>query len=220
MQKWLSLKFEVPTYQFVVHKNFVTSSPMVMFKFHYSQIHVVIPCHYFSPQWFFSNGLLSDPNGDHIQNLCRQEANVPTNKFGFTILLVLHILGSCLGYTIGKGMVSSLFTIVLLYDSSPMVSSVTQMKIVYRSYDLTILTLKLTTLGFKQLFPFNLIGSCFRYTIAKNHGLVPLYYFSPQWYLCNNLSSDTKKYSMQDLRREEVYLQTYHFGVHKTFYIS
>lgn len=49
----------------------------------------------------------------------------------FTKLLVFIILGSCLGYTISKGMVSPLFTIVLLDETFPNFLRATQMGITW-----------------------------------------------------------------------------------------
>jgi hypothetical protein len=52
---------------------------------------------------------------------------------GFIKLLSFNILVSCLGYTISKLIVCSLFIIVLINDTFPMVSQVTQIEIVCKS---------------------------------------------------------------------------------------
>ena len=38
--------------------------------------------HYCTPRWDLSNGLSSNPNGDHMQKLCPQEVGIPTYHFG------------------------------------------------------------------------------------------------------------------------------------------
>ena len=48
----------------------------------------------------------------------------------FTKLFVCHLVDSFLGYTIYEGMVEALFMIVLLGEAFPMVSLLTQTKIV------------------------------------------------------------------------------------------
>lgn len=53
----------------------------------------------------------------------------PTS-LGFIKLLLFHLLGSCLGYTVAKGIVYSLFPSGLHGETFPMISQVTQMDIV------------------------------------------------------------------------------------------
>ena len=39
------------------------------------------PFHYCTPRKYFSNDLLSDPKGDHMQKLCSLEVGIPTYHF-------------------------------------------------------------------------------------------------------------------------------------------
>ena len=48
---------------------------------HHIQTEGVFPFRYCTSQWYFSNGLLSTPNKDHMQKLCPREDDIPTYYF-------------------------------------------------------------------------------------------------------------------------------------------
>lgn len=60
----------------------------------------------------------------------------------------------------------------------------------------------------------------FRVQNNPSHCRLIFYYFSPQWELSNNLSSDPNWGHMQTFHPWEADVPTYHFGVHKTITFS
>ena len=77
---------------------------------------------------------------------------------GFTKLLSFHLLGKCLGYSITKEIMYSLFNILVLGDWFSMVSQATQTNIICKSYAPKKLLYKLTSLVFKTMLLFNILG--------------------------------------------------------------
>lgn len=61
-------------------------------------IGILGPIHYYTLMLYHSNDLQSSPNRDHVQKLCPWEVDISTNHLQPAKLLVLHILGSCLGF--------------------------------------------------------------------------------------------------------------------------
>lgn len=70
MQKLGPLEIDIQTYVFKVHKGVGFQYFKVMFRVHNTQRNGVVSSHYFTPRWDLSNGLLSNPNGYHMQMLC------------------------------------------------------------------------------------------------------------------------------------------------------
>ena len=66
---------------FGVHKTFGLSSSRFMIRLHPRQRHGKGPFFHFFPYGYLFNGLLSNPNHDHIQNLFLWEVSVPTYHF-------------------------------------------------------------------------------------------------------------------------------------------
>lgn len=73
---------------------------------------------------------------------------------GFIKMLAFHIIGSCLWYTIPKSMVYAPFIIMTLDETFPIVSEVTQIEIISRSYT-------------RRNFTFHLLGSYLGNIVAK-----------------------------------------------------
>ena len=84
----------------------------------------------------------------------------------FTKPLVFHIVGSCLGFTIDKGMVYFFLNIVVLDEIIPIVSRETQTNIKCKDYSAGMLTYQITTTGFRKLLVFDQLYSCLGYTLV------------------------------------------------------
>ena len=69
MQKLRPHKFDVPTCYFKVDKTVGISYSRVIYRVEPRQRHVVGLFNYLFPLQGFSNGLLTDPNGDHINKV-------------------------------------------------------------------------------------------------------------------------------------------------------
>ena len=87
--------------------------------------------------------------------------------FGFKTLFEFHPLGPSLGYTISKGIMQALLTIVDLYEFFPMVYITTQTNFISKSYPPPKLMYQHTTLGFTKMLAFLLLWSCLGYTIDE-----------------------------------------------------
>ena len=61
-----------------------------------------------------------------------------------------------------------LLTIFLLDETFPMVSQVTQIEIVCKTYTIKNAMYQLTTLGLKEILEFHLVDSCLGYTIDES----------------------------------------------------
>ena len=94
----------------------------------------VIPFHYFISRRVLFNSLSSDQNKYPCKSYAHKNLTFQLTTLGFTKLLALHLIGSCLVYNIVKGMVDSIFTISLPDKSFLMISQATQTKIVCKSY--------------------------------------------------------------------------------------
>jgi hypothetical protein len=110
--------------------------------------------------------------------------------------------------------------ILLLGDTSPMVSQATQEDIICKSYASGKLTYQLTILGFQKTISISSFRVMFRVNLMKRNGLQPIHFFTPQLSLFKGLSSNPNGDHMQKLRPQEGDLATYHFGVHKIVCIS
>lgn len=108
MQMLRPQEVHIPTYHFEVDKIVGISQSRVIFRVHHSQIYVVVPYQHFSSQRDLSNDLLSNLCGDHMEKFHPRKITYQLTSLGFRKLLMFHILGSCLGYIIAKGMVQSL----------------------------------------------------------------------------------------------------------------
>lgn len=60
----------------------------------------------------------------------------------------------------------------------------------------------------------------FRVERNWRHGIGPLHYSTPWWYLSSGLSSNPKKYCVKTIHPREVEVPKYHFKVHKIVGIS
>jgi hypothetical protein len=109
MQKIHPREVDVPTYHFEVNKNVIILSDMVMFRVHHGLKHVLFPFHYFTPRWYLSNDLSSNPNRDRMQKLRHWEVDVPTYHLGDQRTIGDYLIGSKLEYTIAKYMVRPFF---------------------------------------------------------------------------------------------------------------
>ena len=76
MQKQCPQEVDVPTYHFVVHKTICTSSSRVMVLVHSKQMNYVVPFNYCITQWYLSNNLFNNPNGECMETLHPQEFDV------------------------------------------------------------------------------------------------------------------------------------------------
>ena len=129
----------------------------------------------------------------------------------FTKLFTFHILVLHLGYIVANDMVQAHSTILLLCKMFPMVSQVTQMKIVCKSSALGIDILTFI-LNVHKTISISYYRFMYRIHDILKHGLGYFHYFSPQRYLSNGFSTDPNGYPMQKLLLQEDDVPTYHFG--------
>ena len=122
-------EFDVPTYHFNVHMTIGISYIELMFRVHNIQRNGVGPSNYFSPLEELSNGLLSDPNGYHMQMLRPQEVDVPT--YHFMVHKIVEISSCRVMFRVKCNQINGvfLFSIILFSNTFPMISWTTQMEI-------------------------------------------------------------------------------------------
>jgi hypothetical protein len=122
MKELHPLEFDIKTSHFGVHKIIGSSYYRVTFRVIHTQIHGASTTYYCIPLHILSNGFLSDPNKDHMKNVCPQEIDIPTyhievNKtiqisYSIVMIMVYYILTLYIGP----------FTSILLGASFPTVS--------------------------------------------------------------------------------------------------